>query len=176
MNDQTTSLAPSLPKFRPLRTWPALLLVALMCVTRFGPTFLEGGLSSYWMIAVFGPLLCCLLMLIWWLTASRATWRERLFGSLGLIGSLAVTLMLVDPTMRGPGTTYLMLPMGMAAFAISALWLKNRRPLKRTGLAVLFAFASFGFSLLLRNVGLGGRRSGGAPARKSRRTRRGGFL
>ena len=60
--------------FRPLRIWPALLLVALMFVARFGPGFLEGGIGVYWMIAVFGPLLCCLLLVIWWLTASRATW------------------------------------------------------------------------------------------------------
>ena len=50
------SLAKS-TKFRPLRTWPALLLVALMLLMRFGPAYLEGGLSSYWMIAVFGPLI-----------------------------------------------------------------------------------------------------------------------
>src|SRR4051812_41217073 len=78
--------------FRPLRVWPALLLGALMIVARFGPAFLEGGLGVHWMVAVFGPLLCCVLITLWWLTASRATWRERLFGFLGLIGSLALVL------------------------------------------------------------------------------------
>jgi outer membrane protein assembly factor BamB len=73
-------------RFRPLRTWPALLLVALMLLMRFGPAYLEGGLSSYWMIAVFGPLLCCLLLLFWWLAVSRATWKERLLGTLGVVG------------------------------------------------------------------------------------------
>jgi outer membrane protein assembly factor BamB len=43
-------------KFRPLRTWPALLLVALIFVARFGPKLLEGGPSSYWMVEVFGPM------------------------------------------------------------------------------------------------------------------------
>lgn len=165
MNDQTIGSASdggapdgsiTSAKFRPLRTWPALLLVALMFGTRFGPIYLEGGLSSYWMIAVFGPLLCCLLMLIWWLTASRATWKERLFGFLGLIGSLAVTLMFVDPTMRGPGTTYLTLPMGMIIFALGATWLSNQRPTIRTGLALLFALAGFGVSIVLRSEGMTG--------------------
>lgn len=59
--------------FRPLRTWPALLLVGLIFATRFGPTLLEGGPSGYWMVSVFGPLICCLLLVIWWLAASRAT-------------------------------------------------------------------------------------------------------
>jgi outer membrane protein assembly factor BamB len=156
MNDQTTGPAPSLPKFRPLRTWPALLLVALMFAARFGPIYLEGGLSSYWMIAVFGPLLCCLLMLIWWLTASRATWKERLFGLLGLIGSLAITLMVVDPSMRGPGTSYLTLPAGMIVFALAATLLGKRRPTIRTGTSVLFALAGFCGSILLRSEGMTG--------------------
>ena len=45
--------------------------------------------------------------------------------------------MLVDPTMRGPGTTYLTLPMGMIAFALAAAALRQQRPAKRTGVAVL---------------------------------------
>ena len=100
-------------KFRPLRVWPAVFLVVLMFVARFGPSFLEGGMGVYWMIGVFGPLLCCLLLFIWWLAISRATWKERVFGFLGLIAGIAATLFLVDPTMRGPGTTYLTIPMGM---------------------------------------------------------------
>ncbi len=143
-------------KFHPLRAWPAALLVALMLLMRFGPAQLEGGLSSYWMIAVFGPMICCLLLLIWWVASSRATWKERLFGALGVVGSFIGTVMLMDPTMRGPGTTYLTLPMGMALFALGAILLRNRRPAMRTGLAVLLALAGFGFSTLLRNEGMTG--------------------
>ena len=49
-------------KFHSLRTWPALLLVALMIVARYGPTYLAGKLSHYWMIAVLGPVSCALLL------------------------------------------------------------------------------------------------------------------
>ena len=143
-------------KFRPLRTWPALLLVALVFGTRFGPKLIEGGASSYWMISVFGPMLCCLLLVIWWLAASRATWKERLFGTLGLIGALALTLWLADPTMRGPGTTTLTLPVGMAVFGLGATLLRERRPAIRTGVALLLALAGFGFTTLLRNEGMTG--------------------
>lgn len=142
--------------FRVLRVWPALLLVALMAAARFGPGLLEGGLSSYWMVAVFGPLLCCLLIVVWWLTASRATWKERLFGFMGLVASLTVTLLLVHPTMRGPGTTYLTLPMGMAAFAFGAALFRRYRPVKRTGLSLLLATAAFAGTLALRNEGMTG--------------------
>jgi outer membrane protein assembly factor BamB len=153
--DPPDSLAKS-AKFRPLRTWPALLLVALIFVTRFGPNLLEGGPSSYWMISVFGPMLCCLLLLIWWLAASRATWKERLFGTLGLIGALALILRLADPTMRGPGTTTLTLPMGMVVFGLGAALLRERRPSIRTGAALLLALAGFGFTTLLRSEGMTG--------------------
>jgi outer membrane protein assembly factor BamB len=56
-------------KFRILRVWPALMLVVLMVMARFRPAHLEGGPSDNWMIAVFGPSLCCVLILIWWLAA-----------------------------------------------------------------------------------------------------------
>src|SRR6187401_2200714 len=88
--------------YRLLRIWHAVLLAGLMLAARFGPELLEGGASTYWMVAVFGPLLCCLLILIWWVAASRATWKERLLGFVGIAAALAVTLLLVDPTMRGP--------------------------------------------------------------------------
>jgi outer membrane protein assembly factor BamB len=147
--------APS-AKFRPLRIWLALVLVVLMVLARFGPAYLEGGLSNYWTIAVFGPLLCCVLLLIWWLALSRATWKERLFGFLGLIAALWLTTILVHPTMLGPGTTYLTVPMGMLLFALSAAWLAKRPPLTRTGFSLLLAFIGFGYSLLLRTEGMTG--------------------
>ena len=73
---------------RPLRVWPAILLVVAMVCLRYGPGFVEGGLSKFWMLVVFGPLVCSVIILIWWLTASRATGRERLFGVCGILGAL----------------------------------------------------------------------------------------
>src|SRR5688572_13261477 len=154
VSDSSGSASPR--RFRPLRVWPGLVLAVLMVLARFVPAYLEGGLSTYWMIAVFGPLLCCVLMLIWWLAVSRATWKERVFGFLGLIGGLVVTVALVHPTMRGPGTTYLTAPMGFLLFGLSAAWLAKRPPVTRTGLSVLLAFVGFGFSMLLRNEGMTG--------------------
>ena len=75
--------------FRPLRAWPALLLALLMLAGRFGPAVSDDATAKYWMASIFGPLLCSLLLLIWWLTASRATWRDRLFGFLGIIAGAA---------------------------------------------------------------------------------------
>src|SRR5256884_3138258 len=141
---------------RPLRVWPGVFLVLLMIVARFAPAYLEGGLARYWMVAMIGPMLCCLLLLIWWLAASRATWKERVFGFLGLAAVFAIAMALVEPLMRGPGTIYITLPMGMTAFVAGAALFRNRRPLARTGAALLLAAAGFGFSVLLRNDGMSG--------------------
>jgi outer membrane protein assembly factor BamB len=143
-------------QFRPLRVWPALLLSLLIPAARFGPRISEDAATKYWMVAIFGPLLCCLLLVIWWLAASRATWRERLFGFLGLIAAVAVCVTLDHPTMRGPGTMYLTLPLGFFLFAIAVTILRNSRPGRRSGIAILLAFAGFSTSLFLRNDGMTG--------------------
>ena len=162
MSDQSdpvpaeTNSPVSPPALRPLRIWPAVILIVFMVIARFVPAFLEGGLSRYWMVAMMGPMLCCLLLLIWWLAASRATWKERVFGFLGLVAVFALTMVLVEPLMRGPGTIAITLPMGMCAFVVGAAWFKKRRPLARTSVALLLAAAGFGFSGLLRNDGMNG--------------------
>ena len=143
-------------KFHPLRTWPAVTLAALMLGARFGPRLFEENASRYWMVAVFGPTLCGLLILIWWLAASRATWRERIFGFLGVIAAAACTVALVHPTMRGPGTNYFTLPMGLLLFALAAALLKKSPPVRRTGTAVLLAFGGFAVSMLFRTDGMTG--------------------
>src|SRR5438874_3845747 len=125
---------------RALRVWPAVILVALMIVTRFVPAFLEGGLAKYWMFTMMGPMVCCLLLVIWWLAASRATWKERVFGFLGLVASAALTVALVHPTMRGAATSYFTLPTGFFLFALTAALLKKSPPAVRSGSAVLLAF------------------------------------
>src|SRR5215470_10707975 len=144
------------PTFRQLRAWPAVLLALLLLASRFGPQVSTDTMAKYWMLSVFGPLLCCLLLLIWWLAASRATWRERLFGFLGIVAGAVLAVMLAHPTMRGPATTYLTIPTGLFLFAIATVFLKKAPPAMRTGTAVLLAFAGFAVSILLRNEGMTG--------------------
>src|SRR6185369_3741924 len=118
--------------FRPLalRAWPAVLFALLMVAARFGPTISQDA-AKYWMVAVFGPLLCCLLLVIWWLVASRATWKERVFGLLGLVAGAAVSIALAHPTMRGAATTYFTLPLGFFVFAMTAALFKKSPPAVR---------------------------------------------
>ena len=153
-NDQGSP--PTQAAFRPLRTWPALFLVALMFAARFGPPLFGEAAAHIWYVSVFGPMLCSLLLVLWWLGFSRATWRERVFGFLGWIVSLGAVLFLVHPTVRGGVTSYLTVPMGMAAFAIGANVLRTRPPATRSRISVLLALLGFSGSLLLRNEGMTG--------------------
>ncbi len=140
----------------PLRVWPALVLVAAMLLMRFGPGLSEDWRSKYWIAIVFGPMLCSLLLLIGWPVASRATRKERWLGLLGILGVVFITVMLADPTMRGPGTMHVTAPMGMVAFVIAASLLRRQPPFRRTGVALLAALVGCSFSLLLRNEGMSG--------------------
>lgn len=140
----------------PLRTWPVWILVPLIPLSRFGPALFEDGRSQYWMIAVFGPTLCCLLMVLWWLLASRATWRERLLGFLGLVTAVVVTYSLVDPSMRGAGINYFAMPIAMSFFGLSALRLARHSPLRRTGGILAATVAGLSVSSLLRTEGMTG--------------------
>lgn len=141
---------------RGLRVWPAVVLVIAMLILRFVPAYLEGGLATYWMVAMMGPMVCCLLLVIWWLAASRATGKERMLGFVGLVAVFGLSLVFVEPMMRGPGTVYVTLPMGLCGFVAGAVWLHRRGPFARTGGALILAAAGFGFSILLRNDGMDG--------------------
>ena len=67
---------------KPLRVWPALVLMAVMVLCRYVPAFIEGASSQFWYVPVFFPLVASVLMLIWWVAGSRATGREKLIGFL----------------------------------------------------------------------------------------------
>ena len=72
-------------------------MLALMSPSYVGIGILQGALAKYWMFAMMGPMVCCLLLVIWWLAASRATWKERVFGFLGLAAVFAMIMVLVEP-------------------------------------------------------------------------------
>src|SRR4051812_22659246 len=65
-------------RFRPLRVWPAVVFLIGMPIFRLLPSLVEDGPMWMWMTAAFGPMVMSLLILIWWIVASRATWQERL--------------------------------------------------------------------------------------------------
>ena len=95
MNDQAESggLHSSHPKstdpepamlYKPLRIWPVVILLIGMVVFRYLPDMIEDGPAMMWTAPAFGPALCGIFILFWWLLISRARWNERLIGFAGV--------------------------------------------------------------------------------------------
>ena len=109
-----------------------------------------------WMVGFLGPLVCSTIVLLWWLLFSRATGRERIIGFLTLLLLIAIVFGLADPTMRGPATVMVTIPMGMIAFCVGTLLCFRMLSYRRTMIALLLATCGFGYSALLRNEGMWG--------------------
>ena len=142
--------------WRILRTWPALMLVGLMVIIRLSPNLFEEKPLILVIASVVRHMGCCVFILIWWLTASRATGREKLVGFFGVIITFIIATGLIDPSMRGSGFMFPMGPMGIAGFAIGATLFRRNLSFRRTWLALLLAFLGFGASAFVRNSGMSG--------------------
>ncbi len=140
--------------FRPLRVWPATLLIVAMLLLRFGPNLIGDPSEGILMTQAMGPLACAALMLIWWLTFSRAKWSERLVGLIGVVIAVVLAGLIVHRSMIGVGTMLLTIPMGLAAFGVGAILFRQSLGFKRTYIALLLAVVGVGFSALLRNEGM----------------------
>ncbi|MCX6854047.1 MAG: PQQ-binding-like beta-propeller repeat protein, partial [Verrucomicrobia bacterium] len=141
---------------KPLRMWPALLLGSILVLARYVPRFIEGASSEFWYVPVFFPVLAGLLTLVGWVTASRATGREKLIGFFGFILALAGIVLLSDASMRGVLTSYLTLPLGMLAFGIGALVNRNKKAKARVFAILTWAVLAMSITLFLRNEGING--------------------
>ncbi len=141
---------------RPWRIWPIAVLTALTILCRSMPFLIPEGPAWTWMAAAFGPAICALILLVWWMAGTRAALREKLWGLGGFLAILVLTAVLLHPTMKGPGMLMLTIPMGVAAFGVGLVavsrWLDNRRIFAALAAALL----GFGFSLLLRGEGMWG--------------------
>ena len=142
--------------YQPLRIWPAWLLLAGILVTRSLPKLVEDAPPAVWMTAGFGPVLCGLLIVLWWLLASRARWTERIAGAGCIAVVLSATILLLAPSMRGAPAFMITIPMGAAAFALGAILCSRILSFKRTVFICLLTTCGFGFSTLLRNEGMSG--------------------
>jgi hypothetical protein len=142
--------------FKPLRVWPAVLLLVAMAATKFLPTFAEEESMALMVIMILGPVVCSLLILVWWLAGSRATAMERIVGLVGILCFAFLAAALADHTMRGPGMIVLLVPLGMAAFSLAAILFKQHLSFKRTIISLLVAACGFGFVALLRSDGMWG--------------------
>jgi outer membrane protein assembly factor BamB len=146
------------PETKPsaLRLWPALVLLAALWGLKYFPLLFADPPLSIFMLAFFGPAVCALLIVVWWVAGSRATRREKLIGFSGLLLILFLTLLLLHPTMRGFPIVSFVLPWGTTAFVLGLVASRWFTKVPRTALALLAATVAFGFWTLVRMEGVWG--------------------
>jgi len=142
--------------WHPLRIWIPILLVPLMAFMRFIPSLVPNGPSMIWMTSAFGPFLIGLLVVPWWVLASRARWFERVLGVAGLAVVVGFEQVICHPSMRGPLPIVLTIPMAIAAFAIGTILFGGTLSIRRTWLALGLALLATGYSALVRTDGVWG--------------------
>lgn len=141
----------------PLRLSPALVLAALVLVVRY---LLPTIQPEWFTIGLFGGLLGALLILLWWLLASRAPWGERVLGVvvLGLAGLPAYPF--IHPSIAGGmmGLMYALyaVPLIAVGFVSGLAGAGKASPLRRQAFAAVAAIiAAFGMTIV-RTDGLMG--------------------
>lgn len=154
MNKDVSALPPK-PNYRPLRIWIPVLLVLLMVVARYFMSWFP-EMPMVWMVGSLVPALLALGVIGWWITLSRATWVERIVGTLGLMLIFTAVSMALDSTMVGPPIIVLMLPTTMAAFTIALLVQANVLHFRRTIVGLVLALIVASGSALLKNDGVTG--------------------
>ena len=151
-NDQVSSDN----KWKPLRVWPVLILLIGMVAARNMPQMVDDGPAQMWAVPSFVPMLLGLLVVIWWLLASRARWFERVGGFFGIVLVMVATFLLLDNSMRSVAIMVYIIPVGMATFGIGTILFSRMLSAKRTVLALLLAACGFGSATLLRADGVWG--------------------
>ena len=147
---------PTPPTLKPIRTWPAILLVGLMIGLKFLPAMVDNGPAMLWMSAGFGPMLGAIGILAWWTLLSRTPFGERLIGLLGLLGATGIVLMLSHPSMQGPASFMLTIPLGYGTFAVTSALVSRQTTSRRTWMALTLAALVLASSLCLRSDGVWG--------------------
>ncbi|MEM9827377.1 MAG: PQQ-binding-like beta-propeller repeat protein [Planctomycetota bacterium] len=129
---------------RSLRWWPAVLIVAAMLGLRYLPGLAAEPSLGLMMLRFMGPGLTSLLVLVWWLGFSRASGREKLVGTAGLLLIALVTMGLAHWSMVGMGMLLFQIPFGIGVFAIT-LALCASLPTRRLIIGLAATLLAFGF-------------------------------
>lgn len=152
MNSNPVIPTPPSTMTRTLRWWPAALLVVLMLLLRLSSAFAESPSRVVIIASFFGPALASVMVLVWWLSCSRATRRERVLGTVGTIGLIVASAFLLHPTLSGMRVMMFVVPYAVAAFAIT-LCLLAPRPALRLPVALTAVALTVGYWNLLQSAG-----------------------
>ena len=138
-----------------LRVWPAIVIVVLQWLFRFGVKEMFPGIQGFG-YAVMGSLALTLVLIVWWTFFSRARWRER-FAALGVIAvTIAATWLLKHDSMWLPWLLAYAIPVLCLAFVIWAVATRRLPDTVRHATMVATIAVACGGWLLLRQNGING--------------------
>ncbi|MDH3523502.1 MAG: PQQ-binding-like beta-propeller repeat protein [Acidobacteriota bacterium] len=148
-------MSPAARKKSPLRLWPGVALLVILWIFRLLPRVLEDPPMQLMIAAFYGSMISSVLILLWWVAASRATWRERVFGLLGFLALAVIGFYVGHPTLRGLGT-FGVIQWGTSAFVVGLLASRFLRPERRAVIGLIAAGLAFGYWTLVRMDGVWG--------------------
>ncbi len=114
-----------------LRIWPAVILLLLMLGAKVAQALLltESAPSlPLFMTFVFGPVVCCGVIALWWLFFSRAPWSDRILGLVGALVLGVVGFFLSDRSMHGMPFMVYAVPDAVMALTVALLVLSLWSP------------------------------------------------
>ena len=108
------------------------------------------------MFAMNAPLVAGLGILLWWMFGSRAASPERWLGPLAVVAIAIACYLLLDPSIKGMGFLFYVVPTGMAALTLALICLSRLRPDVRLWGALAAAAIGFVGWDLARSEGIWG--------------------
>jgi outer membrane protein assembly factor BamB len=156
----SAAISPSNPLVadRTLRIWPAVLIVACEWLAITIPGLIWPGDLKTILTGFLAPVAALALMLLWWVSASRVPWKDRLVIPLVLAIGAGATIAFADPSVKMGGMGLIMVGLPWLTTAWVA-WLLVSRPLiwpaRRWGLAVAILGAC-AYCVLIRFDGISG--------------------
>jgi outer membrane protein assembly factor BamB len=161
MSTETFAVAemPQPARRNKLRIWPAVILVLLMLGAKLAQALLltESAPSlPLFMTFVFGPVVCCGVIALWWLFFSRAPWSDRILGLVGALVLGVVAFFLSDRSMHGMPFTVYAVPDAVMALTVGLLVLSFWSPRAGTVAALVAGALALGYWDSLRYDGMWG--------------------
>src|ERR1700693_2927755 len=94
-----------------LRLWPVIPLLLYLIGAKLIQPRVEEWTTVKFSLLLFGPMICCFLVGLWWLFASRVPWTDRLVGFVAALALGGVGLAVAHPSIQG-------FPMPFMAFVV----------------------------------------------------------
>jgi len=159
MNESTTPPDEIMSASQTLRRWPLAILLAIIVAVPYLPGLIDGPSMLIMVAGFMGPAAVGLLVLVWWLLASRASGKEKVIGFFGVLVIGAVAMAFLHKSMQGMGAIANVVPVGILAFGVPLL-IFAASPRYRLPVSLACAVVGFGYWDLIQSNGVTGRFKG----------------